>query len=149
VLLEELHLNYKIVTYKRDKNALAPEELKNIHPLGKSPSVEIAIPGQAPFVLAESGAIFEYLCENFGKHLIPARTLPDQDQKPGFESEEFRRNRYFMHYAEGSLMSLLAIAAVIRSTYTVYLSLFIVSETNAYISRHKKCPGSVLHQADY
>jgi len=36
----------------------------------------------------------------------------------GVESEEFRRNRYFMHYAEGSLMSLLAIAAVMLSMHT-------------------------------
>ncbi|TVY57845.1 Glutathione S-transferase [Lachnellula suecica] len=114
VLLEELNLEYDIKTYKRDKNALAPEELKNIHPLGKSPSVEIKIPGQETFVLAESGAIFEYLCAHFGKHLIPTRDLQG---RVGEESEEFRRNRYFMHYSEGSLMSLLAIAAVMLSIY--------------------------------
>jgi glutathione S-transferase len=59
-------VTYEIKTYKRNEDALAPEEMKNIHPLGKSPSVEIEIPGQAPFVLAESGAIFEYLCDHLG-----------------------------------------------------------------------------------
>lgn len=118
VLLEELKLNYTIKAYKRNKDALAPEEMKNIHLLGKSPSVEIQISGQAPFVLAESGAIFEYLCENFGKQLIPARVVPELEGNIGAETEEFRRNRYFMHYAEGSLMSLLAIAAVMLSMYT-------------------------------
>jgi hypothetical protein len=118
VLLEELNLKYEIKTYKRNMDALAPEEMKNIHPLGKSPSVEIEIPGQAPFVLAESGAIFEYLCDHFGKRLIPPRVKPDLEGKIGAETEEFRRNRYFMHYAEGSLMSLLAIAAVMLSECT-------------------------------
>jgi glutathione S-transferase len=115
VLLEELNLKYEIKTYKRNKDALAPQEMKNIHPLGKSPSVEIEIHGQAPFVLAESGAIFEYLCDHFGKRLIPPRVNPELEGKIGAETEEFRRNRYFMHYAEGSLMSLLAIAAVMLS----------------------------------
>jgi len=94
---------------------MAPEELKKIHPLGKSPAVEIQIPNNPPFVLAESGAIFEYFCENFGKTLIPARTSPEMKGQVGVETEEFRRNRYFMHYAEGSLMSLLAISAVMLS----------------------------------
>ena len=118
VLLEELKLNYTIHTYKRDKNALAPEELKSVHPLGKSPAVEISLPGQMPFVLAESGAIFEYLCAHFGKHLIPDRVAPELQQVPGVETEEFRRNRYFLHYAEGSLMSLLTTAFVVLRMYT-------------------------------
>jgi glutathione S-transferase len=108
-------VTYEIKTYKRNEDALAPEEMKNIHPLGKSPSVEVEIPGQAPFVLAESGAIFEYLCDHLGKRLIPPRVIPELEGKIGAETEEFRRNRYFMHYAEGSLMSLLAIAAVMLS----------------------------------
>jgi glutathione S-transferase len=115
VLLEELNLKYEIKTYKRNRDALAPEEMKNIHPLGKSPSVEIEIPGQAPFVLAESGAIFGYLCDHFGRRLIPPRVNPELEGKIGAETEEFRRNRYFMHYAEGSLMGVLAIAAVMLS----------------------------------
>lgn len=117
MLLEELHLKYEIKTYKRDKNGLAPEELKKIHPLGRSPSVEFKLPGQPSFVLAESGAIFEYLCAHFGKHLIPARAPPELEGHIGVETEEFRRNRYFMHYAEGSLMGLLTVAAVMRSKH--------------------------------
>jgi glutathione S-transferase len=115
VLLEELSLVYEIKTYTRDKNALAPEELRKVHPLGKSPSLEVEIPGHAPFVLAETGSIFEYLCENFGRHLIPATTAAGLPAMAGAESEEFRRNRYFMHYAEGNLMSLLTVAAVMLS----------------------------------
>jgi Glutathione S-transferase, N-terminal domain len=37
-LLEELNLPYEIVRYQRDKlTMLAPEALKQVHPLGKSP----------------------------------------------------------------------------------------------------------------
>jgi glutathione S-transferase len=113
VLLEELNLKYEIKTYKRNKDGLAPPELKNFHPLGKSTSMEIEFPGQAPLVLAESGAMFEYLCAHFGKHLIPASKVASGEVSA--ETEAFRRNQYFMNYAEGSLMSLLATAAVMSS----------------------------------
>ena len=39
-LLEELKVEYDIIYYKRDKSTnLAPDELKKIHPLGKSPII--------------------------------------------------------------------------------------------------------------
>ena len=55
--LEELQLPYQIVRYQREKTMLAPAALK-IHPLGKSPVLE-----DNGYVLAESGAILEYLQE--------------------------------------------------------------------------------------
>jgi glutathione S-transferase len=88
-LLEELGLPYEIVRYERDrKTMLAPPELKQVHPLGKSPVVT-----DGNLVLAESGAIIETLVERHGPQLAPARDTP-----------EFLRYRYWMHYAEGSLM---------------------------------------------
>ena len=61
-LLEELQLPYELKVYQRDKaTRLAPPELKKIHPLGKSPV--ITDHGE---VLAESGAIIEYLVETYG-----------------------------------------------------------------------------------
>lgn len=58
-LLEELGAPYEIVHYQRDpQTLLAPPALKAIHPLGKSPVVQID--GE---VLAESGAIIETLAE--------------------------------------------------------------------------------------
>ena len=39
-MLEELRLNYDIKFYQRNKQTmLAPEELKKVHPLGKSPVI--------------------------------------------------------------------------------------------------------------
>jgi hypothetical protein len=55
-LLEELELNYEIKKYQRGSDMLAPPELKEVHPLGKSPVIT-----DGPHTLAESGAIIEYL----------------------------------------------------------------------------------------
>ncbi|MBX7526660.1 glutathione S-transferase family protein [Qipengyuania vesicularis] len=69
-LLEELGADYEIVSYQRDgETNLAPPELKQAHPLGKSPVIEDN--GRR---VAESGAIIEYLCERHGgKSWLPDR----------------------------------------------------------------------------
>lgn len=88
-MLEELELDYQIQFYQRDPDTmLAPESLKKVHPLGKSPVIS-----DGDKTLAESGAIIEYLAETYGAELLPAR-----------ESEAFLQYRYWLHYAEGSLM---------------------------------------------
>ncbi len=103
-LLEELALPYEIVKYERDpKTLLAPASLKKIHPLGKSP---VITDGDA--TLAESGAILEYLVETYGKGaLAPAPGTPG-----------YRDYRYFMHYAEGSLMPILVMKLVFNKIKT-------------------------------
>jgi glutathione S-transferase len=89
-LLEELGLPYEIKHYQRDKKTmLAPPELRAVHPLGKSPVIT-----DGALTLAESGAIVEYLAETYGG----GKLAP----KPG--TPEYRRYRYWMHYAEGSAM---------------------------------------------
>ena len=61
-LLEELNTDYDIVPYQRDAETnLAPPELKQVHPLGKSPLIE-----DNGLQVAESGAIIQYLCERHG-----------------------------------------------------------------------------------
>jgi glutathione S-transferase len=58
-----------------------------VHPLGKSPVIEDA--GQ---VLAESGAIVEYLAERYGEgRLVPPAGTPER-----------LRYRYWLHFAEGT-----------------------------------------------
>jgi glutathione S-transferase len=90
-LLEELELPYEVVRYQRDaKTMLAPPELKQVHPLGKSPVVTT----DEGMVLAESGAIIETLIEHYGDgRLSPVAGTP-----------EALRYRYWLHYAEGSAM---------------------------------------------
>ncbi|MBD9368180.1 glutathione S-transferase [Xanthomonas sp. XNM01] len=93
-LLEELALPYQIVRYARDAGTLlAPASLRTIHPLGKSPVLE-----DDGLVLAESGAILEYLVERYdtGGQFSPG-------PQP-LQSDERLRYRYWMHYAEGSAM---------------------------------------------
>lgn len=54
-LLEELEIPYEIKHYKRRADQLAPKELKEVHPLGKSPVITDTSRGNK--VIAESGAI--------------------------------------------------------------------------------------------
>lgn len=64
-LLEEIGQPYEIIRYQRDKKThLAPETLRNIHPLGKSPVIELD--GK---IIAESGAITELLINKFAPRL--------------------------------------------------------------------------------
>jgi glutathione S-transferase len=101
-------------------NKLAPPELKKVHPLGKSPLVTIAAPSLSePIVLAESAAICEYLCDHFASHLVPTRWREGCENKVGGETEQWLRYRFYMHYAEGSLMSLLMIAMFMGSKYPI------------------------------
>jgi glutathione S-transferase len=97
-LLEELGLSYEVKRYERDaKTMLAPPELRAVHPLGKSPVID-----DAGLVLAESGAIVEYLAEKYGEgRLLPAAGSPER-----------LRHRYWMHYAEGSAMPPLLMSLV-------------------------------------
>jgi glutathione S-transferase len=90
-LLEELGLEYEIVRYQRDpKTMLAPPELRAVHPLGKSPVIT-----DNGVVVAESGAIVEYLVETYGN----GRLVPQAG------TAERRRWTYFLHFAEGSAMA--------------------------------------------
>ena len=87
--LEELGLDYEIKRYQREPSMQAPASLRAIHPLGKSPVIT-----DGDNTLAESGAILEYLAETYGEGKL----------KPATGTPEHLRYRYFLHYAEGSLM---------------------------------------------
>ena len=106
-LLEELNLPYALETYPRDaKTRLAPPALKRIHPLGLSP-----ILCDRGLVIAESGAIIEYLAERYGAWAPP--DMAHLDPKRG--SPEHLQCRYWMHFAEGSLMNWLLLQLVFDS----------------------------------
>ncbi|WP_340680529.1 glutathione S-transferase [Paraglaciecola sp.] len=88
-MLEELGLQYEIQHYARDSvTNLAPAALKQVHALGKSPVLTDGV-----ITVAESGAIIEYLALTYGQTLIPAA-----------DTESGRQYRYWLHFAEGSLM---------------------------------------------
>ena len=96
---------YELKVYKRGKDLpLAPKELREVHPLGKSPVITVDRKHGPPVVIAESAFIIEYISDRFGKHLVPARYAKGEDGSTDVdETEEWLRYRYFMHYSEGSL----------------------------------------------
>ena len=88
-LLEEIGEPYTLIRYQRDPvTRLAPASLKNIHPLGKSPVIELDAQ-----VLVESGAIVEYLIRRFAPRLEPA-----------FNSPDYIQYLQWIHFAESSAM---------------------------------------------
>lgn len=90
-LLEELSVPYEVKRYERDTvTNLAPKELLDIHPLGKSPLLE-----DDGEIIAETGAIFEYILTQYGN----GKLAPEAGTKAA------RQLTYWLHYAEGSAMS--------------------------------------------
>lgn len=102
-LLEELRVPYEVVRYQRDpETRFAPRELKSAHPLGKSPVIVDG--GQT---IAETGLIFEYLCDRYDNGtLAPSKGV-------GADNPERLRWLYWLHYAEGSGMPPLLLKLVI------------------------------------
>lgn len=115
-LLEELKLEYEVKTFKL-QGYQAPPELKNIHPLGKAPILVIESDARpTPLVLAESGNLMEYLIDHYGSRLAPKKFLDGKEGQVGGETEEWLRYRYYMHYAEGTVMIFLVVAILVKCT---------------------------------
>jgi len=110
-MLEELGVPYEVKRYERDaRTMLAPASLRAVHSLGKSPVIT-----EGDVVVAESGAIVEYLAETHGK----GRWLA----APG--SPERRRQTYWLHYAEGSLMPPLLMSLVFSKVRSAPMPFFV------------------------
>ena len=89
-LLEEIGQPYTIAHYQRDPQTnLAPPELAVVHPLGKSPMIELD-----GTLITESAAIVEVLCARFAPQMIPDR-----------DSAAYLRHLELAHFAEGSAMT--------------------------------------------
>jgi len=94
-LLEELKVPYEVKHYKRDATtSLAPKSLREVHPLGKSPVLT-----DGDLVIAESGAIIEYLVGRYG----------DGGLAPEPGTPEHVDYLYWLHAAEGSVMPYLVV----------------------------------------
>ncbi len=88
-LLEELDLPYEIKRYERDpKTSKAPDSLKAVHPLGKSPMIE-----DDGDVVIETAVIVEYLVDKAGGKLGSPK------DKTGA-----RLYTQYLHFAEASMM---------------------------------------------
>ncbi|MCA0249701.1 MAG: glutathione S-transferase family protein [Proteobacteria bacterium] len=88
-LCEELGIPYDLRVYDRDPvTRLAPPEYKALHPMGAAPVIT-----DGDLVLAESGAIIEYIVARHGKgRLTLAPDHPD-----------FAQFLFWFHFANGTL----------------------------------------------
>ena len=90
-LCEELEVPYELKRYTRDaQTMLAPPDYKALHPIGAAPVIT-----DGDLVLAESGAIVEYLVAKYGNGRL---TLGAGD--PGFA-----QFLYWFHFANGTLQA--------------------------------------------
>ena len=110
-LLEALNLPYEIKVYQRDpKTYGAPESLTQIDPLGKSPVIT-----DGELVIAESGAIIEYLIDTYDT---------EQQFRPK-DPKALLDYRYWLHFAEGSMMPLLVMRLVLSKAVDKPMPFFI------------------------
>jgi glutathione S-transferase len=92
-LCEELQIPYELKRYARDPvTMLAQPDYKALHPIGSAPVIT-----DGGLVLAESGAIVEYIIAKYGKGRL---TLSADDP-------DFAQFLYWFHFANGTLQAAL------------------------------------------
>jgi glutathione S-transferase len=102
-LCEELGVPYVLKRYTRDPvTNLSPPELERLHPLGAAPVV--TDDEDDSFVLAESGAIVEYIIARHGNGRLAL--------KP--EHPDFAHYVYWFHFANASLQALMHRCMMLR-----------------------------------
>tara|TARA_B100001123_G_C15123003_1_gene952151 strand:+ start:226 stop:861 length:636 start_codon:yes stop_codon:yes gene_type:complete len=122
-MLEELNQEYEIIVYERDLKTLqGPESLRNIHPLGKSPVITDDSSGEQ-ILIAESGAIVEYLLQNYGKN--SSLIIPETG------SQQERDYLYWLHFSEGSLMPPLLLRLIFERVKKARVPFFVKPITKA------------------
>lgn len=120
-LLEELGLDYRIKPYERDpQTQFAPEALRKVHALGKSPVIT-----DGGLTIAESGAIVEYLLDRYGEgRLAPTPGTPER-----------LRWTYWLHFAEGSAMPPLLMKLVFDKVAAAPVPFFVKPITRAIAAK--------------
>ncbi|BAZ17789.1 putative glutathione S-transferase [Calothrix sp. NIES-4071] len=134
-LLEELELPYELRVYERDPvTQLAPTELRSVHPLGSAPVLR-----DGEIVIAESGAIIEYVLARYGNgHL----TIP-------VNSPQFPDYLYWFHYANGSLMAQIGVNWIATMTATPGNSSPLLSSLSERLERRIQIVEDHLEKATY
>lgn len=99
-LCEELGLLYELKRYDRDPvTILAPPELRALHPLGAAPVIT-----EGDLVLAESGAIVEYIIAKHGGGRLAL----------GPDHPDFAQYLYWFHFANGNLQPSMGRCMILR-----------------------------------
>jgi glutathione S-transferase len=90
-LCEELEIPYELKCYTRDaKTMLAPPDYKALHPIGAAPVIT-----DGDLVLAESGAVVEYVTAKYGNGRLTLRA----------GDPNFAQFLYWFHFANGTLQA--------------------------------------------
>jgi len=90
-LCEELEIPYELKRYARDATTmLAPPDYKALHPIGAAPVIT-----DGDLVLAESGAVVDYIMAKYGNGRLALR--PDDP--------DFAQFLYWFHFANGTLQA--------------------------------------------
>ena len=99
-LCEELGIPYELKHYKRQPvTMLAPPEIMALNPLGSAPVIT-----DAELVLAESGAIMEYIIAKYGEGRLAL----------GPSHPDFAQYLYWFHFANGTLQPAMGRSMVLR-----------------------------------
>ena len=90
-LCEELAIPYELKRYPRDPvTMLAPADYKALHPIGTAPLIT-----DGDVVLAESGAVVEYIIAKYGKRRLTLSA----------DHPDFAQFLYWFHFANGTLQA--------------------------------------------
>ena len=90
-LCEELDISYELKHYTRDaQTMLAPPDYKALHPIGAAPVIT-----DGDVVLAESGAVVEYIVAKYGNGRLTLRA----------DDPDFAQFLYWFHFANGTLQA--------------------------------------------
>jgi glutathione S-transferase len=92
-LCEELGIPYELKRYARDRvTMLAPADYKAMHPIGAAPVIT-----DRDLVLAESGAVVEYILAKYGNGRLTLRA----------DDPAFAQFLYWFHFANGTMQAAL------------------------------------------
>ena len=90
-LCEELEIPYELNCYTRDSvTMLAPPDYKALHPIGAAPVIT-----DGDLVLAESGAVVEYIIAKYGNGRLALNSA----------HRDFAQFLYWYHFANGTLQA--------------------------------------------
>src|SRR5262245_14102790 len=133
-LCEELEIPYALKCYARDSvTMLAPPDYKALHPMGTAPVIT-----DGDLVLAESGAVVEYIIARYGNGRL---WLPPDH--PGFAPY-----LYWFHFANGTLQAQMG-RSMILSRLNLAADNPILQATRARVDRAFDLVNARLAEAAY
>lgn len=134
-LLEELDLPYELRVYQRDPvTQFAPTELRSVHPLGSAPLLH-----DGEIVMAESGAIIEYVLARYGQGRLAVPVT----------SAHYPDYLYWFHYANGSLMTQISLNWIALMAAGANSSSPLLSALHERLDRHLQMVEDYLSRATY